>query len=174
MFRAYIADNFYGKANYMELKKVDSNNIWDIVELKVCDDQRGFVASNTDSILEAFATREDGFPALPFGLYEQNELVGFVMIGYGTTGDEDEPKIADGNYCVWRFMIDASRQGRGLGRRGMLAAIDYIKTLPCGNAEYIWLSYEPENARAKRLYTSLGFSENGEVCSDEIVSVLKI
>ena len=40
----------------MELRKVDSNNIWKIIKLSVNDNQLDFVATNTESILEAYTT----------------------------------------------------------------------------------------------------------------------
>lgn len=158
----------------MELSKVDSNNIWDIIKLSVNTDQLNFVATNTVSILEAYTTIISGSVALPFGIYNDGNLVGFVMFGYGSTGDEDEPKIANGNYCIWRFMIDKKYQRQGLGKKALQASIEYLKTAPCGKSEYCWLSYEPENIGAKALYNSFGFIENGEVCGDEIVAVKKL
>ena len=158
----------------MELRKIDKNNVWKILRLKVRDDQYDFVASNVESIVEAYITVTDGKVALPFGLYENGEPVGFAMIGYDSIGDEDEPSVADGNYCLWRFMIDKDKQGRGLGKKALQAVLDYIRSLPCGEAKYIWLSYEPENTAAKALYGSIGFRENGETDGDEIVAVLKL
>lgn len=54
------------------------------------------------------------------------------------------------------------------------AALDFIRTWPCGKAEYCALSYEPENEAAAKLYHSMGFAENGEMDGDEIVAVLKL
>ena len=158
----------------IELRKVDSDNVWRVIELSVNEDQKNFVASNTNSIIEAYTTITSGGVALPFGIYEDDILVGFVMFGYGTTGDEDEPAIAQDNYCIWRFMIDKNFQNQGIGRRALAASIQYLETMPCGKAEYCWLSYEYGNLIAKKLYFSMGFEENGEVCDDEIVSVLKL
>lgn len=158
----------------IELRPVDSENVWDIIELSVRDDQEGFVASNTESILEAYTATVEGDTALPFGLWRQDAYIGFVMFGYGATDDEDEPEVAAGNYCLWRFMIDQRYQGRGLGREAAKACLDYLRTKPCGPAEAVWLSYEPDNAGAKRLYESLGFTENGEMCGDEVVTVLAL
>jgi len=53
-------------------------------------------------------------------------------------------------------------------------AFDFIRTWPCGKAEYCSLSCEPENEVARGLYRSLGFMENGEMDGDEIVAVLKL
>ena len=44
----------------------------------------------------------------------------------------------------------------------------------CGKAEYCYLSYEPENINAKRLYSKFDFIENGEMDGEEIVAVLKL
>lgn len=158
----------------MELRKVTAENLFPIVHLSVDESQQNFVASNTESILEAYVTVTAGNVALPFGLYEEGELVGFVMFGYGGIGEEDEPSVAEGNYCIWRLMIDRRFQGRGLGKKAMKASLDYIKSWPCGKAEYCWLSYEPENIVAAGLYSSFGFVENGERDGDEVVAVLKL
>lgn len=157
----------------IELRKVDSNNIWKIVKLSVNDNQLDFVATNTESILEAYTTITSGGVALPFGIYNEDILIGFVMFGYGRNGDDDAPDIADGNYCIWRFMIDKNYQGQGFGKKALQAAIEYLRSEPCGHATYCWLSYEPENVVAKALYNSVGFIENGEMCGEEIVAVMK-
>ena len=77
----------------MKLVKIDNQNVWDIVKLKVREDQSSFVATNDYSIIEAYATISSGYVALPFGLYEEEQPVGFVMIGYGAIGDEVGPSI---------------------------------------------------------------------------------
>jgi len=156
----------------MELKKVDKTNIWEITKLSVAENQSAFVATNTESILEAYAAIASQEVALPFGIYEKGIPVGFVMFGYGQTGDEQEPAVAAGNYCIWRFMIDQSYQRQGLGKKALMLSLEYLKTFPCGKADCCWLSYEPENEAAKVLYHSFGFAENGERCGEEIVAVI--
>ena len=160
----------------MELRKIDMHNVWSIVRLSVTDLQKekDFVASNGLSLIEAYAAIQSGYVALPFGLYEDDVPVGFVMIGYGSIGDEDEPTVVHDSYCIWRFMIDAKYQGHGLGRAGMEATLRYIRSFPCGEAGWCWLSYEPENTSAKALYAKFGFVENGETDGDELVAVLKL
>ncbi|MDO4458893.1 MAG: GNAT family N-acetyltransferase [Clostridia bacterium] len=155
----------------MELRKISQLNVWDILRLKVRNNQKCFVAPNDISIIEAFAVREDGFVAMPFGIYEDGMPVGFAMLGYGATGAPEEPAVAENGYCLWRFMIDERFQGKGLGRKAMNIILDYIRTFPCGKADHCWLSYEPENTGAKALYNKMGFIENGEMCGGEIVAV---
>ena len=67
----------------MELRKVDSGNVWQILALQVQESQRKFVATNTESIVEAYCAITSGGVALPFGIYDGQTPVGFLMIGYG-------------------------------------------------------------------------------------------
>ena len=60
------------------------------------------------------------------------------------------------------------------GRKAIELALEFIKTFPCGRAEYCWLSYEPDNKVAKNLYESFGFEETGEMDGEEIIAVLKL
>ena len=106
--------------------------------------------------------------------------VGFLMIGFNEAAmyenwdDVEAPKSLVNNYSIWRLMIDKRYQKRGYGREAIKLALDFIRTWPCGKAEYCSLSYEPENNVARELYRSLGFMENGEMDGDEIVAVMKL
>ena len=158
----------------IHLQSINSKNIWEIVALEVNEEQQPFVATNTESILEAYCAVTAGDAALPYGIYDGDTPVGFLMIGFGCYDWENPPKIARGNYSLWRFMIDKRYQGRGYGKAAMSAVLEMIRNFPCGPAEYCFLSYEPENTAARSLYHSFGFIENGEMDGEEIVAVLKL
>lgn len=153
------------------LKPVDQKNVWELLRLQVAPEQRDFVATNTESIVEAYTTITAGGVALPFGIYSDETPVGFLMIGYGDIPNEENPPVSAGNYCIWRLMIDRGFQGRGLGARVVCFALEYIETLPCGPAQVCWLSYEPENTAAAALYHAFGFCETGGMDGDEIIAV---
>lgn len=160
----------------IRLEKVNRDNVWDLLKLRVRPDQENFVADNTESVVEAYLSLSIGGYAFPFGIFDGETPVGFLMIGFGTANDswEGEPAVNQGNYSLWRLMIDEKHQGRGYGKQAIRLALDFVKTFPCGPAEYCYLSYEPENEKAKALYHSFGFVENGEWDGDEIVAVLKL
>ena len=162
------------KGKTPELKAINIKNVWDITKLKVADHQTDFVAPNGYSIIEAYAVQASGYVALPFGLYENDVPVGFVMIGYGSIGDDEEPQFVKDSYCIWRFMIDERYQGKGLGKAAMEKTLDYIRTFPCGKARFCWLSYEPENTAAKALYSQYGFKETGEMDGEEVIAILML
>ncbi len=159
----------------IHLEKINSENVWDILKLKVSESQKSFVASNERSMIEAYTTITANGHAFPFGIYEEAQPVGFVMIGYGKDdGWKDAPAIADGNYNLWRLMIDKNHQNRGYGKQAVALALRFVRTFPCGPAEFCWLSYEAENTVAKSLYASFGFVETGEKDGEEQIAVLKL
>ncbi len=159
----------------VKLEKINGKNVWDILKLSVSEEQKSFVASNTNSIIEAYTSITGNGYAFPFGIYAEDTLVGFLMIGFDTDDYwEDAPQIAKGNYNLWRLMIDQKYQKKGYGKKAIRLALDFINTFPCGQAEYCWLSYEPENKTASQLYRSFGFMETGERDGEELIAILKL
>lgn len=159
----------------LRLEKINGKNVWDILKLKVAPEQDSFVARNDVSIIEAYtAITGNGF-AFPFGIYDDETAVGFLMIGFDKDDYwEDAPAVATGNYNLWRLMIDSRYQNKGYGKQALILALEFIRSQPCGKAEYCWLSYEPENEVAYHLYRSFGFVETGEWDGEEKIAVLKL
>ena len=124
--------------------------------------------------MEAYTTLAADGVALPFGIYKDKTPVGFLMIGYGDQPEVENPVIAHDSYCIWRLMIDRNHQGKGYGTQALRLALDYIRTLPCGPARTCFLSYEPENTTAKKLYYRFGFRETGEMDGNEVVAALNL
>ena len=52
----------------IHLEKVCAKNLWDLIELKVAKDQKGFVAPNDSSLLEAYLAVGSACRAFPFGI----------------------------------------------------------------------------------------------------------
>ena len=158
----------------IQFKEITNANIWKVCALEPFEEQKDFVAENIQSLAEAYATRNEGNNALPLAVYDDDDLVGFVMIGKGTVGEENESDLIRENYSLWRLMIDKNYQGRGLSRQTIDAAVALIRPFPFGEAKKVWLSYEPENTRARDIYRKYGFVENGEMCGNEIVAVYEL
>ena len=159
----------------VSLQHINGRNVWDILKLRVSEDQQGFVAGNDISLIEAYIAKIENGQIFSFGIYKDDVPVGFLMIGFGTDSSWDNaPAIAQNNYDIRRLMIDTKYQGRGYGKEALNLALEFIRTFPCGKAEYCWLSYEPENKVAQNLYRSYGFVETGEKDGEELITVLKL
>lgn len=62
----------------IRLEKVNGNNVWDLLKLRVSEEQKNIVADNDISIIEAYtAITENGY-AFPFGIYDGDTPVGFL------------------------------------------------------------------------------------------------
>ena len=171
----------------MEFKKITNKNLWDVVNLQVKENQKKYIATNTVSLLEAYATQNENERVETFAVYEKDILVGFIInpkllpifsrnnpIVLLVTNWDGAPRVARNNYCIWRFMIDQRYQGKGLGKKALNKLIDYIRTKPLGESEKIYLSYVPGNDWAEKLYKEAGFVSNGEKDGEEIVLVLDL
>ena len=160
----------------VHLEKITWDNYNKIINLKVTREQNSFVAKNARSLIHAYVALSQG-ETIPytFGIYVGKKPVGFVMAGYNGYEDGD-PEFMKNTYFVWRFMIDRRYQGRGYGRQAFRLVLDFIRTLPNGPAELCWLSYEPENEVAKKLYASFGFVEVPEHYKEgeEMPAILKL
>lgn len=158
------------------LRKITLENRRELFPLKVSEDQLRFVASNLSSIATCYILATNGGNPLPFAIYADEKMVGFVLIVYGITSYE-LPQIAEENntYSVQRIMIDEKYQNRGYGREAMRKILEYIRTFPVGPAEYCWIPYVSENIIARKFYESFGFRDNGEkINGNELVTVLKL
>ena len=159
----------------LKLKKINRNNITGILKLEVFYNQKNFVATNNSSIIEAYIAITENNDVFTFGIYKEDTPIGFLMIGFDVNSDDEgAPRIAKGNYNIWRLMIDKKFQGKGYGKEAIELALEFINTFPCGTAKYCWLSYESDNNVAQQLYKSVGFVETDERDGEEIVAILKL
>lgn len=130
-----------------------------LVALSVAPQQRDFVATNADSLLEA-----DGNPAcVPFAITVDGSVLGFAMYAL----DPD-----DGNYWIYRLMVDQRHQHRGIGRAALAELVALMSALP--NCPRILLGTKPTNSAARALYASAGFVATGETIGGEDVMCLTL
>ena len=133
------------------LKEITTENFWEVISLKVRDDQKNFVASNAVSIAQSKVMPE----CIPLAIYNDDALVGFLMYCI----DRE-----DNNYWIYRLMIDTKFQSKGFGKKAMEIIIAKIKEDKSKNK--IVTSAEPENSVAKKLYKKLGFKLTRELTGD--------
>ena len=157
-----------------EFKKISilDDNMPECIALSVFPWQSDFVAGNAQSLGEAYDTNRagNGSVAVPYAIYEDGKMVGFVMYGYfPPEAGEDAYSTDEHIYYVWRLFIDKNHQGRGLGRAALSFVMDEIKTKPHGAASYCYSSYIPANTASKATFAAYGFEEDGRVLGGEVV-----
>ena len=150
-----------------EIRPVTKDNWKELIRLKVREEQTHFVASNLYSIAEAqFGDDYEGHWDLhPFGIYDENIPVGFLMYALNFEHPKQQAFIS-------RLMVDEKQQGKGHGRFGMEKMLEIFRTEE--RIKVVGISYEPENETARKLYASLGFQETGEMVGEEVLAVLQL
>jgi diamine N-acetyltransferase len=120
--------------------------------------QQHFIATNEDSLRQAAQNQS----CVPLLILAGSQPVGFAMYAL----DPD-----DGNYWIYRLMIDGDYQGRGYGTAALNALTAQIfQTTSC---PLIMLGVQPENLMARRLYERAGFREAGFEIDGETILCLQ-
>ena len=119
--------------------------------LDVGPDQHGLVAPNSISIAEAHFEPKAWFRAIYFG----EEPAGFAMVWR----DPDERV-----FYIWRFMVDAGFQGKGVGRRAVELLLDEARA---DGVDEVTLSVVPGPHSAIAFYERCGFEATGEMHGGE-------
>ena len=140
----------------INLRKITEENFIDAFNLKLAKKQEEFVSHPIRSLAQAYVYREQ---CQPFGIYEGDTMVGYVMVIY----DYDIPE-----YDIWHMMIDETQQKKGYGTEALDRILDYIKTKPFGSSDRVTLTCNRNNLGALKIYKSKGFTETGEADEDEI------
>jgi diamine N-acetyltransferase len=136
---------------------LDAGNIEDVLAVSAAPGQEAYVRPVAWYV--ALSTYERVWTPVTFLV--DSEVVGFAQWAF-------DP--ADGMYCIGGVVIDAARQGQGLGRHAMSALVDSLRERPdCGP---IALSVDVDNERARALYATMGFAETGDEIDGELVMVL--
>jgi len=141
----------------IHLKPVTVDNFAAVIGLEVCEEQKNLVLSNAISLAQAYVQPE----CVPTAIYNGDTLVGFLMYCI----DRD-----DGEYWMYRLMIDRNFQRRGFARAATQQMIETIKK--DASRHQIFLGVDQENTPAAALYSSLGFQFNGQVFGKERIMVL--
>ena len=144
-----------GRDAVVTLREITRETVRTITDLKVAPEQAGFVATNAESIAQAYFDRDVAWFR---AVYADEVPVGFTML---------EDDAANQEYYLWRFMIDARYQGRGYGRRALELLVEYVKTRP--GAKALMTSCVPGDGSPCPFYEQLGFVPTGEVDEGEIV-----
>jgi diamine N-acetyltransferase len=134
------------------LREITKETVRLITALDVGPEQGGLVAPNSVSIAEAHFEPMAWFRAI----YSGEEPAGFAMVWR-------DPK--ERLFYIWRFMVDARFQGRGIGRRALELLLDEARA---DGASAVTLSVVPGPSSALGFYERAGFEPTGEVHGDEV------
>ena len=146
----------------VRLIQINEDNFIDAFNLKLEEEQELFVSHPIRSLAQAYVYYKQ---CTPFGIYDGDKIVGYVMVIY----DYDIPE-----YDIWHMMIDKSEQGKGYGKIALQKVIDYIREKPFGNSDSIALTCNKRNQVALKIYKEAGFEPTGNSDGDEIELAIQL
>ncbi|MDQ2778151.1 MAG: GNAT family N-acetyltransferase [Pseudomonadota bacterium] len=145
------------------VRAVTADNVEALLLLEVDPGQRGLVGPVPRSLsLAAYQ------PACrPWALYDGDVPVGLLLLVDLRRHD----KKPASELTIWRVMIDARHQRRGLGRQAVAWAVEEARRW---GVDAVGLSHQPLPGHAGPFYEKLGFVYTGEVEHDERKMILKL
>lgn len=136
----------------VSLREITSENIRLVLALRVSEEQKQvYPHSNGYSIAEGHYPRDDD-PVWMRAIYADEAPVGFIM-----TSEVPE----NGEYFLWRLMVDQNHQGNGYGSAALDLLVARIEA--GGNAKFLLTDHLEGDGNAGGFYARHGFRYTGEV-----------
>jgi diamine N-acetyltransferase len=149
----------------VSLREITADTVRQITSLSVSPDQQRFVASNAVSLAQALFSPEAWYRAI----YADESPVGFVML-YDESLRAAPPVSPE--VALWRFMVDAQFQHRGIGTTALEHVIAHVRSK--GLFSSLLVSYVPAPGCAEQFYLRAGFKHTGRVDDGEVVLELAL
>jgi diamine N-acetyltransferase len=143
----------------VSLRPITSETVRAVCALAVAKGQGNLVAPNAVSLAEALFSPKAWYRAVYLG----ESVVGFVMLYDQSLGGSSVPSP---KVVVWRFMVDARSQGKGIGRAALRLVAEHARSKRLFSV--LSLSYVPAPGCAEKFYLDLGFKRTGKVEDGEV------
>jgi len=142
----------------IRLQPMTDENRAALEALRVAPEQLAFVNSVADAFLEA--EEEPDGRALRFGLYDDDTLVGFVML----SDEVGNPSYVA--HFLWKLLIDERFQRGGYGTAAIDLVADYFRSR---GVETMWTSAGEGEGSPIPFYERCGFVRQGKTSWGEVM-----
>ncbi len=156
-----------GAPKRVELVEITADNVREVGHLDRAFSQRGFVSPVLESLAEALVPptiRGDLVRPWFRAITADGDLAGFVLMA--------EPYRGRPHPYLWRLVVDARHQGRGIGRRAVEQIIAERKAAGFTGITVSYVAGEP--GAPAPFYERLGFVPTGRVDDGEVEAVLDL
>jgi RimJ/RimL family protein N-acetyltransferase len=155
-----------GPPSMLRLVEITQDNVYRVARLATHHSQERFVATMPESYTDALVPEiVDGRPVVPWmrAIEADGEPVGFVMLA---TRTDVHPET-----FLWRLLVDARHQGRGIGRRALRLVAEQLNS----EGEIVLkTSWVEAPGGPEGFYRQLGFEPTGEIDDGEVVATIPI
>jgi len=149
----------------LTLRPVTSDNLDECTDLQVSSEQlaAGFADTVAYSLAEAYVFTKDADPVttFPFAIYDEKEIVGFVLM-----------EIVSREGWIINFLIDQRFQGRGYGKTAFAECVKYL--VEAHLVTTVLMPVKPGNQLVLDAALRYGFRDSGELDEDGEHMVLRL
>jgi len=142
----------------IELREITDENRDAVLALHAGPAEGRFVTSVTDSLVDA-ADYPEGNPWYR-AVYLDDEPVGFVMLSWDVI---PQPPDIIGPWLLWKLLVDAKHQGRGIGRA---IVEEVVRIIRAEGATELLTSHVMGTDGPAGFYERLGFTPTGSFDSE--------
>lgn len=142
----------------IHIQLVDETTFEAVLDLEVDPKDQRRVASNSYSLAQAWLYRNQG-TILPYAVMTSKTVVGFLLL---------EKNKENGEYYLWRLMIDHRFQHQGYGREALRQVLEQGNKDP--SCHQIRVNYVIGNHKMRALLDSLGFEAAG-LAANEVAMI---
>jgi diamine N-acetyltransferase len=143
----------------VSLREIKRDDLRQILALSVAPNQKEYVATNAESIAEAYFHPEAWFR----GIWAGEKPVGFVMLEDWSLVEDAKPQPI----FLWRFMIDERHQRHGIGAKALRLVVDHARTRT--EFDEMLTAFVPGAEGPEAFYMKFGFERTGRTDGSEIV-----
>lgn len=140
----------------IELVEITWDNFWDIVNIKMKENQKAYVPSVSVFLSQGYVNLKVGHPDACFGITLNKKVIGFTKIVLMPANTEPH-FYSEASYFIDAFIIDLDYQCNGYGFLAFKEVLKFIQTAPFGIVESIKLACHKQNDQAKHLYNKYDF-----------------
>lgn len=138
----------------IHLVDVNEENWFDIIKLKVDEEQQKYLDRPTGIIARGYIYRNCN--ARVFGIMDDMQMIGVALVRDFT----DEPL----NYDLQQFMIDRQFQNKGYGTEALRQILNFLKQE--GRFNSVEVCVNREDLAAIHVYEKVGFIDSGYIDED--------
>lgn len=136
----------------ISFRDITEKNFYKILGMKL--PSGAYCAQNVYSLAEAWLYKN----AKPYGIYKDEDLVGFIMF---------DDSYEERELGIWRLMIAPEFQNKGLGSEVLQKILNDPEIRE--KYDYVYLFCVPENEHAMHVYEKAGFYKTGIIEDDEML-----
>ena len=147
----------------LRLEELSAKTIVAANGLTLLPGQEQYVAPVSYSAADAYVDPSTTWARV---VLDGDEVVGFIRGNFNAESEKPEFRS-----CVWRVNVDATAQGRGVGKFAVHALAEEARQRGFDHLNVIW---EPGDAGPGEFFRRLGFAEVGETEYGETIGQLSV